>query len=125
MRGTLRARVRIEQFDGEQFYARFRSLADHSEALRTIQLPEYQNHRFGPPEPDRFDDDLTWLRIFAFCGCRSFLREQLRKTRIWILGNGVGKGLQFNVLVVEPGLGSAQMILPESPKRRGYCGIYC
>ncbi len=68
---------------------------------------EYQNHRFGLPEPDRFADDLTWLRIFAICGCRSFLCEQLRKTRIWILGNGVGKGLQFNVLVVEPGLGSA------------------
>ena len=51
--------------------------------------------------------------------------EQLRKTRVRVLGNDVGKGLHFNVAVVEFGLGSPQMILPESPIRRGYCGIYC
>ena len=59
-----------------------------------------QNDRFGPPGHDRFDDDVTLLRIFTTCGYRCFLREQLRKTRIWILGNGVGKCLHFNVLVV-------------------------
>ena len=34
------------------------------------------------------------------------LPEQLRETRIRILGNGIGKGLHFEVLVVELGLGS-------------------
>ncbi len=57
-------------------------------------------------------------------GHRFILPEQLRKTRIRIRGNSVGKGLHFDVLVVELGLRSAQMILPESPKRRGYCSIY-
>ena len=84
-----------------------------------------QSDRFGPSEHDRFDDDVALLRVFAACSCVCFLCEQVRKTRIWILGNGVGKGLHFNVLVVEAGLGSSQMILPESPKGRGNCGIFC
>ncbi len=73
----------------------------------------------------RFHGDVTLLRIFATCGCRCFLCEQFRKTRIRVLGNDVGKGLHFNVLVVESGLGSSQVMMPEMPKRCGYCGIYC
>jgi len=52
------------------------------------------------------------------------LAEQLRETRLRILGNGIGKGLHFDVLVVEMGLGPEHMILPESPKRSGYSSIY-
>ena len=85
----------------------------------------HQNDCYRQSESDRLHDDVTSLRNFATRGCRCFLREQLRKTRVRVLGNGVGKGLHFNVLVVELGLGSSQMMMPEVPKRRGYCGIYC
>jgi len=84
----------------------------------------HQNDCYRQSENDRLHDDVTSLCNFATCGCCCFLRKQLRKTRIRVLGNGVGKGLHFNVLVVEMGLGSLQMMLPEMPKRCGYCGIY-
>ena len=52
------------------------------------------------------------------------LAEQLRETRIRVLGNCIGKGLHFNMLVIELGLRSYQMIMSESPKRRCYSSIY-
>ena len=84
----------------------------------------HQNDCYRQSESDRLHDNVTSLCNFATCGSRCFLRTQLRKTRIRVLGNDVSKGLHFNVLVVELGLGSSQMIVPEVPKRRGYCGIY-
>ena len=61
----------------------------------------HQNDCYRQSESDRLDDNVTSLCNFATCGCRCFLREQLRKTRVRVLGNDVGKGLHFNVLVVE------------------------
>ena len=64
----------------------------------------------------RLYGDVALLSILATCTCCCFFCEQFRKTRNRIPGNDVGKRLHFNVLVVESGLGSSQVMMPEMPK---------
>jgi len=58
------------------------------------------------------------------CGHSHAVTEQRRESRIRIIEYGIGKALHIDVVVLELGLGSAQMILPESPERRGDGSIY-